>query len=143
MNADYCVVDANIVAKWFLDEAHSDEARRLRDWPGGLLAPFLLLSESASIFLKKVRGGAMRREDALAALAAVPGYLSLRDETSVLGAAFELARLHGRSAYDCVYVALAVAESARLVTADQRLFNSLHPHLPDTLIWVGDLPALV
>jgi predicted nucleic acid-binding protein len=52
-----------------------------------------------------------------------------------------LAHQYIRSVYDALYVALALQEGCQLVTADGRLYNALRPVLPDTMLWVGDLPA--
>jgi predicted nucleic acid-binding protein len=46
----------------------------------------------------------------------------------------QIARAYGRAVYDCVYVALAVETSTHLVTADEKLANSL-PGMPVT--WLG------
>jgi predicted nucleic acid-binding protein len=48
--------------------------------------------------------------------------------------AIRIARRFGRAVYDCIYVALAVAANAHLVTADEKLANSL-PGMPVT--WLG------
>ncbi len=51
-----------------------------------------------------------------------------------------LALDHDRSVYDALYVALAVDEGCQLVTADRRLYNALAPHLPETMLWIEDVP---
>lgn len=139
MNADRRVVDANVVAKWFLSEPHDAEARSLKEWPGQLLAPFLLVSEACSIFLKKIRAREMLLTDASAALASLHWSLSFLDAANLAFPALVIAERHGRSAYDALYVALAVEEDCQLVTADRRLYNALQPHYPATMLWIGDL----
>ena len=54
--------------------------------------------------------------------------------------ACDLAMNHERSAYDALYVALAVDEGCQLVTADRRLYNALAPHLPETMLWIENVP---
>jgi predicted nucleic acid-binding protein len=63
-------------------------------------------------------------------------------EAPLLAPAFDLADKTQRTAYDCLYLALAVQLGGRMLTADQRLYNNLSrtpwaPHLR----WVADLPA--
>jgi predicted nucleic acid-binding protein len=48
--------------------------------------------------------------------------------------AIRIARRFGRAVYDCIYVALAVEANAHLVTADEKLANSL-PGMP--VAWLG------
>ena len=60
----------------------------------------------------------------------------------LLHEAFTIATAFGRTIYDALYVALAVGFKAQLVTADERLANSLAAYLP--VKWLGrfKLPAL-
>jgi hypothetical protein len=56
----------------------------------------------------------------------------------VLEGALEIALETGRSVYDSVYVALAVALECPLVTADERLVNALAGGpLASHVLWVG------
>jgi predicted nucleic acid-binding protein len=58
----------------------------------------------------------------------------------LLPAAFELASAHQRTLCDALYVALAIAEACRFVTADRALYNSLAPSYPEIMLWIEDLP---
>ena len=49
--------------------------------------------------------------------------------------ALRIALQHGRTAYDSLYVALAVTLKSDLVTADEKLVNSLSGYFPVT--WLG------
>jgi predicted nucleic acid-binding protein len=51
--------------------------------------------------------------------------------------AFDIGRQFRCSVYDSLYVALAVSIDASLVTADERLVNSLAPRFP--VRWLGAL----
>jgi predicted nucleic acid-binding protein len=53
----------------------------------------------------------------------------------LLDTAFAIAAQFGRTVYDSVYVALAVASKAHMVTADERLANALAAYLP--VNWLG------
>ncbi len=44
-----------------------------------------------------------------------------------------------RSIYDSLYVALALRERCKLVTADRRLYNALSLAFSDTMLWVEDI----
>lgn len=120
------VVDASVAVKWFVPEALSDEAVSLLDSPRELLAPDLLYPEAGNILWKKVGRGEIEARDArdiLAALVHVP--LSVVPSSTLVEAALEIALVHGRTVYDGLYVALAVARDAVLVTADGRLVEVL------------------
>ena len=49
--------------------------------------------------------------------------------------AFQIATDYGRTVYDSLYVALAVQMNAQLITADERLANSLAARFP--VKWLG------
>ena len=51
--------------------------------------------------------------------------VSLQRLTPLLGSAFDIAHRYQRTVYDSLYLALAVAEGCQLITADERLVNSL------------------
>jgi predicted nucleic acid-binding protein len=120
------VVDASVAVKWFVPEALSDEAASLLDDPVELLAPDLLYSEAGNILWKKVARGEIEERDArdiLAALVRVP--LSVVPSSALVEGALEIALARRRTVYDGLYVALAVARDAVLVTADDRLVEAL------------------
>jgi predicted nucleic acid-binding protein len=121
------VVDASVGLKWFVPEVLAAEARRWRNGPDELhtLAFFFDL-EIANILWKKVKRAEITRADAdliLAQLPAIP--VTRHPEAPLLASAFDLGERTQRTVYDCLYVALAVQLGGRMVTADQRLYNSL------------------
>lgn len=120
------VVDASVVVKWFVPEVRSLEAERLLDGTVDLLAPDLLVPEVGNILWKKFRRREITGHEAreiLAAFARVP--VGLVASTGLLAAAFEIAESSGRTVYDALYVALALAHGTHLVTADDRLARAL------------------
>jgi predicted nucleic acid-binding protein len=137
------VVDASVAAKWFLlesGEALADRALALLNKYDKkevqFVVPDLFYVEIASAICKAVRAGrvpAAFGDQALALLtqrefATVPS-LKLLDK------AFEIATAFERTVYDSLYVALAVQTNSQLITADERLANSLAAHFP--VKWLG------
>jgi predicted nucleic acid-binding protein len=137
------VVDASIACKWYFPEEHQGAALRLLSGSHVLSAPDLIIVEFANVAWKYVRRGAAtvgEARNALNALLGVP--LTIHAAADLMPAAFDLACETGRTAYDCLYLALAYAEGCQLVTADERLYNALqrgpYAHL---LLWVEAIPA--
>lgn len=120
------VVDASVVVKWFIPEIHSADALRYLDDAIELWAPDLLLPETANILWKKVRRNEIGLDTArriARALRSTP--IRIQPSEPLMDAALDLAIRLDRSAYDCLYLALAVAGKCSLVTADRRLYNAL------------------
>jgi predicted nucleic acid-binding protein len=138
------VVDAGVGVKWFVPEVHATEARRWRNGPDELHVPaFFFDLEIANILWKKVRGAEITRADADLILGQLPGLpLTRHPEPPLPASAFDLAERTQRTVYDCLYLALAVQLGGRMVTADQRLFNSLSgTPWASFLCWVCDVPG--
>jgi predicted nucleic acid-binding protein len=133
------VVDASVVAKWFVPERLSEEAVRLLDDGHELASPDLLWPELGSVLSKKARAGQLTRKEAARIVQALDLFpLTVFPSRLVLEAALEIALGTGRSVYDSVYVALAVALECPLVTADERLVNALATgSLASYVLWVG------
>ena len=120
------VVDASVGIKWFLPERQELEAEHLLGGAYTLLVPELLYSEIANIFWKRVTFNGLDRTIAQKAIKAL-GSFCLESFTcaSLFKDAFEIATLTGCTAYDGLYVALAVQEDAQLITVDKRLVSTL------------------
>lgn len=138
------IVDASVGVKWFVPEVLAAEARQWRNGSDELHIPaFFFDLEIANILWKKIRRAEITRADADLILAQLPTLpLTRHAEGPALPAAFDLADRTDRTVYDCVYLALAVQLGGRMVTADQRLHNSLvGTPWSSHVCWVGDLPA--
>jgi len=135
------VVDASVAVKWFLSEAHSQHARSILDGDHDMLAPDLLIAEFGNVLWKRIRAGDITEEEAAAALnGLLVTPLQLRSSSALIVPALDIANRMQRSVYDALYLALAVTENARLVTADGKLFDALSATpLSQTLLWVGSL----
>jgi len=113
------IVDASVALKWVIDEEGSEAASALAG--ESLSSPSLMLAECANALWAK----ALRREitdaevlERLALLRAAPVLLVPLEE--LLEDATRLALALGHPVYDCLYLALAVRERTRLVTADRQ-----------------------
>ena len=120
------VVDASVVAKWFLKEENTLSARRLREdfLEGSLrlrvpsLLPFEVLNALKYNPNFPSRGllAASRALDA-AGLLTVPLFGEYAERTVAIGSQFDL------TIYDAAYVALADIADCTLYTADQQLVD--------------------
>lgn len=124
------VVDASVAVKWVVAEPGSEEAAALagRD----LAAPELLLAECANVLWVKHRRGELspvETRSALSLLCEAPVLLVPHRE--LVQPALELALTTGQTAYDCLYLALAIEREGVLVTADRRFAAAIREHAPE------------
>ncbi len=127
------VVDASVVAKWYLPEELSREAVQVLEagthGEARLIAPGLLGPELGNVLWHRYRRGDIsldRLREAWAAFEAAPLYLV--EPGSLMPAALEIAVGCGCTVYDALYVALTEArrnEAATLLTADRKLVTRL------------------
>jgi predicted nucleic acid-binding protein len=115
------VIDASVAIKWIVEEAGSAAALSLLEGPQ-LLAPDLLMPECANILWKKVvRAELTPDEGALAAELLQHADVELVPTRGLVPEALRLAVALNHPAYDCTYLALAIARDCPFVTADLRL----------------------
>lgn len=120
------VVDASIVAKWYIAEEDSEKAVQIRDLHSAgkvsLSSPSLVIYEVGNAL---TRHPSFRSQDAARALQSLLDLeLKLRSfESNLLGRTFQIARELGTTFYDAAYVALA--NDATLVTADKDLHKKI------------------
>lgn len=120
------VVDASVAVKWFLPEPDADAARALLSGEHRLLGPDLLWIEVVAVLWKIARRGALTAEEAQQIARDVAAFpVEIVESLPLLASAAEIAIRTDRTLYDCVYIALAAAENAVVVTADERLVNAL------------------
>lgn len=130
------VVDASVAIKWFIPEIHSAAAERLlSDSRAIFLAPDLILPEFANVLWKKERRNEITQNEALEILAGLETLgLDVHPSQGLVGSAFEIASRLDRSVYDCLYLALAVAQDCPFVTADRKFHSVIaatlfHEHI--------------
>lgn len=135
------VVDANVVAKWFVPERLSEEALQLLDGAHDLATPDLMWSEVGNVLWKKVRVGELTAKETLRIVQALNRCpVTVFPSRVLLEAALEIGLQTKRTVYDSMYLALAVALECRLATADERLAHALAGGpLAGHVVWVGML----
>jgi len=135
------VIDASVGLKWFIPEVHSTEARRWRDPSHELhtLTVFFDI-EIANALWKKIQRAELSTADAAQILTQLPSLPVARHaEVALLSSALSLAAQIQRTVYDSLYLALAIELDGRMVTADQRLYNSVSATpLANRIVWVAD-----
>jgi predicted nucleic acid-binding protein len=119
------VVDASAVVKLFIREDHSEACEKKVN-NTQLFAPDLLWVESAGVLRKKVNGKEITAQDATNIMLEM---LRLPVDTypswSLVRRALLISLETGRSVYDCMYIALAIEQDCKVLTADERLCNAL------------------
>lgn len=139
------VIDASVAAKWVLPatgETLTQEAlellKRYTASQLRFLVPDLFWAELGNVLWNAVRMGRMPQATAETALVALRARSFPTVSSRVLlEEAFTIAIAFRRPVYDALYVALALASKAQLITADERLANALAAHLP--VKWLGAL----
>ena len=107
------VIDANVAAKWYVEELGTKEAVAYRGQR--LIAPDLVLVEVANVLWRKLDRGEVELAQLTAALQSLPHAFDL------LVRAVELAVQVRHPVYDCLYLALAERDAVPLVTDDAKL----------------------
>ncbi len=128
------VLDASAVVELVLGtEAGMEVARHLDDPEVGLHAPHLLDVEVAQVVRRYVMSGAVTEERGRLALESLQSLdVERHGHEALLPRVWDLRE--NLTAYDAVYVALAEALDADLLTRDQRLANV--PGLPVRVVVV-------
>ena len=121
------VVDASIAPKWFLqDEPGAEQARAIVAAGMTLIAPDLVIAEVCNAAWRAARLGRLSREQVGEIAATLPQFFELLSGMAQLAPrAVAIAAEIDHPVYDCLYVALAEAQQAQLVTADAALLRKL------------------
>jgi predicted nucleic acid-binding protein len=125
------VVDASVVIKWFIHEKGTDSALSLAESAAvgeiDLCVPDICFAECANVIWRLVAKQSVLTESqgelAASQLAELPlAAVPCRD---LIATAYRMAIEKGITVYDGLYVALACAHDATLITADRRLCRKL------------------
>lgn len=120
------VVDASVLVKLFIDEGDSDQAELELSKSDLLIAPDLLLPETANILWKYVGRGELSLDSVEAILddiLQIP--IRYTESQALIERALRIAIDTKRTVYDCLYIALAELAQTIVLTADERLANSV------------------
>lgn len=114
------VVDASVAIKFVVEEPGSVSALELIKSPEPLIAPDWLLAEAANAIARKVNTEGLDAEKAARSFAELTQFFArLYPTADLLDSAFALSLRLKHAFYDCIYLALALAEDTILVTADR------------------------
>ena len=135
------VVDASVAVKWLVDEELSEHAARLLDAGLTLIAPELLFAEATNALWAMRRRGDLDEAgfaEANILLQAAPISVP-RSMRQLAASAGRLAVDLDHPVYDCFYLALAMQEQYRVVTADRRFHDKAraHPYLSNQIEYLG------
>ena len=143
------VLDASVAVKWVIpssippkNETLTAESlqllKRYVDGEINFIVPDVFWAEVGNVLWKGVRQRRWSQAVAESAASDVMDreFLTVSSFT-LLPDALKIALAHDRSVYDCLYVALAIQCKTELITADERLANSLAARLP--VKWLGAL----
>ena len=122
------VVDCSVTMSWFLKDEYNEYSQSVREAINGgleMLVPSLWHIEVANVFLISERRGRVSKEEIRKGLDAIRGLPVKTDFSGVteLVEVVELARLHGLTSYDALYLELARREGVPLATLDEKLQN--------------------
>ena len=137
------VLDASVAIKWALPSAKEDLTSesvhllsRYLNSEVEFIVPDVFWAEIGNILWKGVRRKRWPSTDAeQMALEFKSREFQTVPSQILLPEALKLAFMYDRNIYDCLYVALAVESHSELITADERLVNSMAAHFP--VKWLG------
>ncbi|HYJ90036.1 MAG TPA: type II toxin-antitoxin system VapC family toxin [Pyrinomonadaceae bacterium] len=135
------VVDASVAVKWYVPEIFEADADRVLRTASELHAPELILPEFSNIIWKKIRLGEITGPIGRNIVNAFSNAnMTLHSHRHIVKSAFTGAAMSGQTVYDWTYLALAVALSCELVTADESFYRSLEAtSMRRHLLWIKDV----
>ena len=136
------VVDVSVGVKWMLPEPYSADALRLQTPAHQLHSPAFFAIELANILWKKIRRGLLTAPGGplYGASPDTGGHAPRRPRVIDLGFRPYTDQTQ-RTVYDCLYLALALQLGGQMVTADEKLVNSLSgTPWAGAILRVQDLP---
>lgn len=141
------VLDASVIAKWFIDEEDTDRALAIRSLYAegkiGLLLPILVLYELGNVLVKHPSTGVEDTKLALQALLDLQIKLGSPVETELLENIVRISKEHHVTFYDATYVSLSEWHGIGFITADRKLYEKIRSRFRVLLlseIDVGTLP---
>ena len=137
------VLDASVAMKWAIPSAKetltAESLQLLKHYTDGdinFIVPDVFWVEVGNVLWKGVRQRRWPQAVAERAASEIRGrnFFTV-SSLELLPEALNIAFVHDRCVYDCLYVALAVQFKIEMITADERLANALAARLP--VKWLG------
>jgi predicted nucleic acid-binding protein len=121
------VVDASVALKWFLlGEPHGSDAIAVLQDEASLIAPDFLIAEVCNAAWRAARLGRISHAQLDEISKTLPRFFdTLVGASSLARRAVAIAARLDHPVYDCLYLALAETEQARVVTADLRMLGKV------------------
>lgn len=124
------VLDTSALIRYYIpDGPMPDGLEKIIDqgWRGDalLFVPELALVESAQVLLKKEHAGFLTQDESdeiIRNIIMIP--MEIKRHRDLLELSLLLARNHGLTVYDAMFLALSKKQNAQLVTADKKLYNA-------------------
>ncbi|MCS7264098.1 MAG: type II toxin-antitoxin system VapC family toxin [Armatimonadetes bacterium] len=137
------VLNASVVIKWLLaDEPLVPEARRLLQefqegrWKEFIVPEFCLREVANALWVAYRRGRITEEEARIGWQSFLQLDLNILPDPP-LGDVLDFSLRHNLPVYDSIYILLAQQENCPLLTADEKLFQTVADQLP-FLQWLGD-----
>jgi predicted nucleic acid-binding protein len=118
------VVDTNVVAYLLLDGTQTESAEALLLHDPEWAAPVLWRSELRNVLCGYLRRGQLDHQQVLMLQGQAEALLQGRDVPVDSADVFRLVEASDCSAYDCEFVAAALALQTRLITSDRQLLRA-------------------
>lgn len=122
------VVDTNVIAYLYLPGHHTESAEALLELDADWGAPLLWRSEFRNILAGYMRRKTITFDTACKLQTEAESLMAGAEHEADSRLVLELVRDSDCSAYDCEFVALAIALGVKLVTADKKLLNAFPRH---------------
>ena len=138
------VVDASVIAKWYMPEIHSLEAEFLIANHFELHSPELAIPEFGNILWKKCRLGELSIQESLTIVETfLCEGVTFHPQSELIHMSVSLANATGQSVHDCIYLTLAMSLDCQLITADRKFFIGLRstPYKKNA-VWIEQVGSL-
>jgi len=136
-----CVIDASLIAASMFQEEFEEPASALLASNCIQVAPAIIFAEVGNVIWKRFRLKEINEIEAgklLAGFFRLP--LRITPSEKLIKSSLQIAMQYDRTAYDSLYVALAVKTDAMMVTTDKRLVNALAGSpLEKYVRWLGEV----
>lgn len=129
------VVDSNVVAYLYLPGDHTPKVEALLERDPAWVAPLLWRSEFRNILVDYLRREMLSPESARNLQLEAERLMAGAEHEVGSGLVLELAQRSACSAYDCEYVALAMALGVKLVTMDRQVLRTF----PECAVGLGEV----